>query len=102
MYKLGANYNFPIAYPDWGFANLFYIQRLRGKVFFDYTSAKLNDYTELKNRTAGAEIYFDTKVWNSFPLSFGIRFSHLLDTDMMNPGVKNKFEFIIPIGFVPD
>jgi len=102
MYKLGANYNFPIAYPDWGFANLFYIQRLRGKVFFDYTSAKLNDYSELKNRTAGAEIYFDTKVWNSFPLSFGIRFSHLLDKDLMNPGVKNKFEFIIPIGFVPE
>jgi len=102
MYKVSANYNFPIAYPDRGFANLFYIQRLRGKVFFDYTSAKLNAYTELKNRSAGAELYFDTKVWNSFPLSFGIRFSYLLDTDLLNPGVKNKFELIIPIGFVPD
>lgn len=102
MYKLAANYNFPIAYPDWGFANLFYIQRLKGKVFFDYTSEKLNAYTELKKRSAGAELFVDTKVWNSFPISFGIRFSHLLDTDLLNPGVKNKFELIIPIGFLPD
>lgn len=102
MYKLAANYNFPIIYPDWGFANLFYIQRLRGNIFFDYTNVKLNSYTELKNLSTGAEIYFDTKIWNLFPVSFGFRFSHLLNTDMRNPGVKNKWEFMIPIALVPD
>jgi hypothetical protein len=103
MYKAGVNYHFPLLYPDWGFANLFYIQRIKANVFFDYTNVKINNsYIDLKNRSIGTEIYFDTKIWNSFPVTFGFRFSHLMDHDLLNPGVKNKWEFIIPMGFVPD
>ena len=103
MYKVGVNYHFPLLYPDLGFANLFYLQRIRANVFFDYTNARLNSsYIELKKRSIGTEIYFDTKIWNSFPVTFGIRFSHLMDNDLPNPGFKNKWEFIIPIGFIPD
>jgi hypothetical protein len=105
MYKAGVNYHFPIAYPDWGFANLLYFQRIRANAFFDYTSAKANVnniLTEIKNRSAGAEIYFDSKIWNALPVSFGVRFSHLLDTDLLNPLVKNRWEIIIPIGLIPD
>lgn len=105
MYKLGVNYHFPIVYPDWGFANLLFFQRIRGNAFFDYTTAKArvnNILTEIKNRSTGAEIYFDTKIWNALPVSFGIRFSHLLDTDLVNPLVKNRWEIIIPIGLIPD
>jgi hypothetical protein len=105
MYKLGVNYHFPIAYPDWGFANLLYFQRIRANAFFDYTSAKArvnNVLTEIKSRSTGTEVYFDTKIWNAFPVSFGIRYSHLLDTDLLNPQVKNRWEIIIPIGLIPD
>ena len=58
--------------------------------------------TEIINRSTGAEIYFDTKIWNALPVSFGVRFSHLLDTDLLNRQVKNRWEIIIPIGFIPD
>jgi hypothetical protein len=58
--------------------------------------------TDIKNRSTGAEIYFDTKVWNALPVSFGVRYAYLLDTDLNNPGVKNRWEFIIPIGVIPD
>jgi len=103
MYKIGVNYHLPLLYPDLGFANLFYLQRMRANVFFDYNNARINNsYIDLKNRSIGTEIYFDTKIWNSFPVTFGIRFSHLMNKDLLNPGVKNKWEFIIPMGFVPD
>lgn len=105
MYKLGANYHLPVVYPDWGFANLLYFQRIRANAFYDYTNAKARVngvLTEIRNSSTGAEIYFDTKIWNAFPLSFGIRYAHLLDKDLLNPLVKNRWELIIPIGFIPD
>jgi hypothetical protein len=101
MYKVGVNYQLPVLYPDWGFANMLYFQRIRANGFYDYTSAK-DILTEIKNRSTGAELYFDTKVWNAYPVSFGVRFSHLLDTDLLNRSVKNRWEIIIPIGLIPD
>ena len=105
MYKLAVNYQLPIVYPDWGFANLLYFQRIRANGFFDYTNvkARVNTVlTNIKNRSTGAEIYFDTKIWNAYPVNFGIRFTHLLDKDLLNPAVKNRWEIIIPIGLIPD
>ncbi len=105
MYKLGVNYHLPIAYPDWGFANIIFFQRIRANAFYDHTNAKARVnglLTEIKNRSTGGEVYFDTKIWNAFPLSFGLRFSHLLDTDLINPLVRNRWEIIVPIGFIPD
>lgn len=104
MYKLGVNYHFPIIYPDLGFANILFFQRIRANAFYDYTSARarLNGVlTDIKSRSTGGELYFDTKLWNALPVSFGVRFSHLLDTDLLNPLVKNRWEIIIPVGLVP-
>ncbi|MEP7142493.1 MAG: hypothetical protein ABI707_06470 [Ferruginibacter sp.] len=105
MYKLGANYHFPLLYPDWGFGNMVFFQRVRANAFYDHTiaHARVNGLlSDIKNRSAGAEIYFDTRLWNALPVSFGFRFSHLLDRDINNPGVKNLWEFIVPIGLIPD
>ena len=105
MYKLGVNYHLPILYPDWGFANILFFQRIRANAFYDHTNAKArvnNVLTEILNRSTGAEIYFDTKIWNALPVSFGVRFSHLLDKDLLNPLVKNRWEIIIPIGLIPN
>lgn len=105
MYKLGVNYHFPLLYPDCGFGNMLFIQRIRANVFFDYTNSKArvnNRLTEIESRSTGVEIYFDTKVWNALPVSFGFRFSRLLDIDLLNPAVKNRWELIIPIGLIPD
>ena len=105
MFKWAVNYQLPVMYPDWGFANLLYFQRIRANIFYDYTNAKANVnnvLTNIKNRSTGTEVYFDTKIWNAFPVSFGLRFSHLLDTDLLNPTVKNRWEIIIPIGLIPN
>ena len=105
MYKVGVNYHFPICYPDWGFGNIVFFQRIRGNIFYDYTNAtaRLNGtLTDIKNRSTGGELYFDTKLWNALGATVGIRFSHLLDADLINPGVKNRWEIIIPIGLIPN
>lgn len=102
MYKVGVNYHFPLLYPDWGFGNLFYLQRIRASVFFDYTNDRINNsYLDLRERSIGTEIYFDVKIWNSFAGNFGFRFSYLMDNDLQHPDVRNKLEFIIPMGFIP-
>ena len=105
MYKIGVNYQLPILYPDRGIGNIVFLQRIRTNAFYDYTNARARLNGVLKdiiNRSAGTEIFFDTKVWNELPVSFGIRYSRLLDNDLRNPGAVNRWEFIVPIGLIPD
>jgi hypothetical protein len=105
MYKWGVNYNLPLFYPDGGIPGLLYVQRIRTNLFYDdnTATARLNGVlTNVKSRSAGTEIYFDTKVWNSLPVTFGIRYARLLDTDLLNTGVKNRWEIVLPVGLIPE
>jgi hypothetical protein len=98
MWRLSANYHFPIVYPDWGFANLLYFQRIRGNAFFDFARVYSKDKTVTRDlRSVGGELYFDTKWWNEYPLTFGVRYSHLLDDELAGPTQKNVFEILVPI-----
>jgi hypothetical protein len=99
--KVAVNYHFPIAYPDAGIANTVYFNRIRGNLFFDYSHA--NDfYTngspfKANFRTAGAEMYFDTQWFNQVPITFGLRYSHLLDDDIFGGYGRNRIELIVPL-----
>jgi hypothetical protein len=103
MYKLGANYHLPLFYPDWGFASIVYFLRVRANAFFDFT--RIGDYNssrvfltrELKS--FGSEIFFDTKWWNQHPVSFGFRYSRLLDGELQGLG-PNQFEFVLPVNLI--
>jgi hypothetical protein len=101
MNKLGANYSFPIAYPDAGVANTIYLLRLRGNAFYDYTYA--TDYytngSQFKGtfRSAGAELFFDTQLFNQGSVSFGFRYSYLIDQDIFGGNGRNRFEIIVPV-----
>ncbi|MDN3582700.1 TolB family protein [Mucilaginibacter flavus] len=105
MNKVGVNYHFPIAYPDGGFGNLFYLLRLRGAVFFDYTHAKednllINGKNFNQNfRSAGGTLYFDTKFFNQNSVSFGVRYSRLLDEDIFGGTGRNRIELVLPVTF---
>ncbi len=105
MYKVGINYHFPLFYPDFGIGNIAYLQRVRANTFYDYTQARarLNGVLQdIPARTAGVELYLDGKIWNSLPASIGLRYSRLLDNDLLNPGVKNVWQIVVPIGLIPD
>jgi hypothetical protein len=100
MYKVGVNYHFPLLYPDFGIGNIVYFQRLRTNGFYDHTDLTFyrgNQHLQL--RSAGAELFFDTKWWNEYPVSFGIRYSRLLDGELAGLA-PNQWEFILPINLL--
>lgn len=102
MDKLGADYHLPIAYPDAGMGNTIYLLRLRGDLFYDYTRASDTylDGSKFKNfRSTGAAIFFDTQWFNQVSISFGFRYSYLLDEDIFGYTGRNRFEIILPVTF---
>lgn len=104
MWKLGANYHFPLLYPDFGLASIVYLQRLRGNAFFDYSRVFTADNAARGDlRSIGGELYFDTKWWNQLPVTIGLRVSHLLDNGFAKGDAKgsNYFELILPVSLIP-
>ncbi|MBS1577918.1 MAG: hypothetical protein JST09_21660 [Bacteroidetes bacterium] len=102
MWRLSVNYHMPLLIPDWGFGNILYIQRIRANAFYDLQRLFSEDKrSTLDLRSVGTEIYFDTRWWNQYPLTFGIRVSHLLDTDLLAPQQANVFELILPVSIIP-
>ena len=103
MWKWGVNYHIPLLYPDWGFGQIVYFQRIRANVFYDQSYMKsLRTGVTTSLASTGVEIYFDTKWWNQQPVSFGVRYSRLLDADAFaNPPNANVFEFVLPVNLIP-
>ncbi len=102
MWRLSANYHFPLLYPDWGFGNILYLQRIRANAFYDFTKVYSRDKTQTRDqRSAGGEIFIDTKWWNQYPLTFGFRISHLLDPDQFDGFQGTRFELVLPVSIIP-
>ncbi|MEP6595282.1 MAG: hypothetical protein ABJA71_05015, partial [Ginsengibacter sp.] len=104
MIKWGVNYHLPLLYPEAGFANIVYLLRVRSDLFYDQTHIKdffrNGDIFKIDFRSTGTEIYFDTKWWNELPLTFGIRYSRLLDEDIFGGTGRNRWEFILPVNLL--
>ena len=96
MWRTSANYHLPLVYPDWGFGGIVYFLRVRANLYYDfskvYTKTKLSS-ANLKS--TGAEIFFDTKWWNQLPVSFGVRYSYLLDAKKFGLN-SHQWEIVIP------
>ena len=102
MWKASVNYQLPLLYPDWGFGDILYFLRIRANLYYDYTHAAdfYQGQTVSGNfRSAGAEVFFDTKWWNQLSLSFGIRYSRLFDTDPEGRG-PDQWELILPLNIL--
>lgn len=109
MWRVSGNYHFPIVYPDFGVGNIIFLQRVRGNIFYDYSKVDISRYfsqpaINKSLRSTGAEIYFDTKIWNELPVSFGVRGSYLLDNGFTSNDRKGNiwFELILPTSLIPD
>jgi hypothetical protein len=104
MWRLSANYHLPLFIPDWGFGDILYLQRIRANLFYDIQrlfSNKKQPVIDLPS--VGAELYVDTKWWNQYQLTFGVRVSHLLENDPRARLAKgsNVFELILPVSIIP-
>ncbi len=103
LWGVRNNYHFPLIYPDWGFGNILYFQRVRLNAFYDFTRIFGSDRKVYRNQqSTGAELFVDTKWWNQYELSFGFRWSYLADRDLGSgqQGVT-VFEFILPVSIIP-
>jgi hypothetical protein len=97
MWKIGVNYHLPLLYPDWGFGNIAYFLRLRANAFYDYSQIKsLRTGASFDFRSTGAELYLDTKWWNEYEISIGLRYSRLLDYRLLGMA-PNQWEIILPV-----
>jgi hypothetical protein len=103
MWKFSANYHFPLLYPDWGLGDVVYFTRIRANGFYDWMRAE--DLTrsgalgQAPFRSYGSEVFFDTKWWNQLSISFGIRYSRLVDPDIEGRG-PNQWELILPLNIL--
>jgi hypothetical protein len=101
MWNTGVNYHLPLLYPDWGFGNLVYFLRVRSNFFFDYSQVYSKDkIAHAALRSIGTELYFDTRWWNQLPVTFGVRYSYLLDQKYAAAN-RHVFEAIIPVDLLP-
>lgn len=104
MWRLSGNYHMPLLYPDAGIPGLVYVLRIRSNVFYDFTKVySRNKLKTADQRSVGGEIFFDSKFFNSLPISLGFRLSHLLDDDFSGrrPKGSNYFEIIVPLDLIP-
>ena len=99
MWRTSFNYHMPLVYPDLGIGNIVYFLRVRSNFFYDDMHLKsLRTGKTINLRSTGTEVYFDTKWWNQQSVTFGLRYSRLLDTKMfVKPPNPNRWEFIMPI-----
>lgn len=99
MLKWGLSYHLPYACPDFGFANVLYVLRIRGSFFYDATTANdpgVSGGNMLYFNSTGTELFFDTKWWNQVNVSFGFRYSYLLNKNIFGSG-GTRWEIILPV-----
>lgn len=97
MWKAGINYHLPLFYPDFGFANIVYLLRVRSNVYYDFSRVKsLRTGRTFQLDAVGTELFFDTRWWNQLPVSFGIRYSRLLDAASVGLS-PDQWELVLPV-----
>ncbi len=102
LWGLSFNYHLPVAYPDLGFANLFYLQRVRANLFYDYSQISGVKTSFKKDLiSAGAELLFDTNWWNQHLITLGVRSGYLLKPDPLTKNKKFFIEMVLPVSLIP-
>jgi len=91
IYKLSANYHFPIAYPDKGAFGIIYLLRIRANLFFDYALATTQNR---EFNSMGLELIFDTKLFRLLSVPIGVRYNYALSQKAY---ATSNIEVFIPI-----
>ena len=85
MWRLSANYHFPLIYPDWGFGNILYLQQLRANAFYDFTRVYSRDKTSFGISEAWVARFLSIQNGGINTRSLLVfRVSRLLDQDQLD------------------
>lgn len=92
LYKVSANYELPIAYPDLSLGSVAFIQRIRGNFFYDHAQGTLVGAHQMM-RSAGAEILLDFRLFRLFQVNGGLQYAYLLDEE--DPNRRHFFNVVV-------
>lgn len=94
-WRIGADYQLPIAYPEWGFAGIYYLKRLRFNSFADHGGYRLQQLAGTATgavqrlTSVGGQLFFDSVFFNSTPdISFGVEWALPLRTHALAPDIQ--------------
>ena len=98
FFKLGMNYSFPIAYPDWAIGGYAFVKRLKGNIFFDYGRFGVDSFplrAQSSNANSiGFELGIDFRAFRLLEIDLGFRYSYLLSEDFVT-GSRHQFDFFV-------
>lgn len=78
--KISLTEHLPLFYPDFGIKPLFFIKRVRAKIFYDYAIADQKFY-----RSVGSQLLFDMNLFGyPFEFSTGVQLAYLIDSKTWN------------------
>lgn len=78
LYRVSADYNFPILYPDLELGPLFYLKRIKGNLFYDHGIGRYGGENSLYN-SIGIELSADFYMLSMpIPFDMGMRYSYRL------------------------
>lgn len=99
-YRLGVNYQLPIAYPELGIWGMYYLKRVRLNAFFDhgrYRVGQLEGTNFSVNQTTncvGGQLLFDSILFNTTAdISFGVEGAFLLSNHVFGRADQGKVRF---------
>ena len=97
LYKLSADYTFPIFYPDLALGQWFYFKRFKANFFFDYGEGRNKDFVhQTKYKSLGGELTVDFHLFAwPFLIDLGVRYSYMPDEKINK---KDKIEAIFNFG----
>ncbi len=97
VFRIGMDYMFPLAYPDFGPYGILYLKRIRMNLFTDVGQSRYHE-TNFNNNfhSVGTDIYFDMNAYNLLPISIVVRYSYRMTANIIDPtgGEFNFFSFI--------
>jgi hypothetical protein len=92
FYSMGANYTFPVWYPDIALGPILNIQRVRANAFVDYAFGQYRLFNGGNDSfmSVGGEIKFDINIMRFLPqLNLGLRYSQGIDPK------ESKYKFLL-------
>ena len=83
--KYSFDYIMNLDFISWNFHDWIFVDRVYLKTFIDHTYLEKGKYEEEIEfsylNSQGAELYFETNTLRKLPLTYGVRYSHLQETD---------------------
>ena len=99
FFKIGVNYSFPLFYPDAAIGGFAFVKRVKANLFYDhgvfgFSTPPLNSQS-FKLRSVGCELGFDFRAFRLVEVDMGLRYSYLLDTELLGDINKHQFDFFV-------